>query len=86
MDLKDRERRLDLNQMTNEQVEQISLQVGTKVRDICDDAASKINAILGIYGASAKIAIKFDKLPNNVKQGMKRPRGRPRKSKADNLT
>lgn len=63
MDLQKRERKVDLSSMTNEQVENISAQVGERVRQICDEAAAKVNAILNIYGASAKIAIAFDGLP-----------------------
>lgn len=57
MDLKDRERKVDVENMSIEQVDQLSVQIGEKVRGICDEAADKINAILAIYGMSAKIQI-----------------------------
>jgi len=30
------------------------VQIGSKVRDLCDEAAAKINAVLAVYGMKAK--------------------------------
>ncbi len=70
MELKDRERKVDVNKMTPDQVDVLSAQIGEKVRNICDDAANRVNAILNIYGMSAKIAIKFNELPKAMKKSI----------------
>lgn len=57
MELKDRERKVDVSSLPQEQVDQLSEQIGSKVRGICDEAADRINAILAIYGMSAKLQI-----------------------------
>lgn len=63
MALQDRVRKVDISKLDNKQLDNVSAQIGEKVRAICDEAAGKVNAILNIYGASAKIAIAFDGLP-----------------------
>jgi len=85
MELRDRERKIDVNALSQEQVDQLSLQIGDKVREICDEAAGRVNALLGIYGMSAKIAIQFDKLPEKMKKKTKAPAKRGRKTKQANL-
>ncbi len=63
MNLKERERKVDVSKMNIQAVDDLSMQIGNKIREITDEAAAKVNAILGIYGMSAKIAIAFDTLP-----------------------
>ncbi len=67
----DRERKIDLKKMPSTEVEQLSVQIGDKVRLICDEAAVKVNQILAIYGMSAKIAIQFDEAPQTEKTDIK---------------
>ena len=55
-----RERKVDVNQLPPEQVDQLSIQIGDKVRGIVDEAADKVNALLKVYGLSAKIALAFE--------------------------
>lgn len=86
MDLRDRERKVDITNLDNDQLDNLSAQIGDKVRAICDEAAVKVNAILKIYGASAKIAIAFDKLPQNKEKKTRVPSRRTRKDKQANLT
>lgn len=71
MELQNRERKVDIAKLDNDQLDILSAQIGEKVRAICDEAAGKVNAILKIYGASAKIAIAFDGLPEKKE---KKPR------------
>lgn len=85
MNVHGRERKVDISKMTLEQVDSLSNQVGQKVQQICDEAASKINEILNIYGMSAKMAIQFDKLDGKEKQEPKAPKKRGRKPKQANL-
>jgi len=86
MDLQSRERKVDIAKLDNEQLDILSAQIGEKVRAICDEAAGKVNAILKIYGASAKIAIAFDGLPETKEKKPKSSTKRPRKAKQANLT
>lgn len=60
MELKRRERKVNLDQMSAEQVDQISLQLGEKVREICDEAVAKANKLLSVYGMTAKMQIVLD--------------------------
>lgn len=85
MNVHGRERKVDVSKMSMEQVDNLSIQVGQKVQQICDDAAAKINEILNIYGMSAKMAIQFDKLDKKDKQEPKAPKKRGRKPKQANL-
>ena len=75
----DRERKIDIETLSPEQVDQLSVQIGAKVRGICDDAAGQINRILAVYGMSAKIAIEFDQKPNKLKDKITAPKKRGRK-------
>ena len=83
MELKERERKVDITKMSREQVDSISQQIGDKVREICDEAVLKANKILNIYGMSAKMQIVIDhpelaKAPP-VQKEPKKKRGRPKK-------
>ena len=64
--MQQRERKIDVNGLTIEEADRLSSQIGNKVRDICDEAAVKINTILKIYGMSAKLAIVFDEISKDV--------------------
>lgn len=85
MELRDRERKIDINQLDSAQVDSLSEQIGEKVRQICDEAAAKVNAILNIYGASAKIAIAFEGLPEKKQKKLKSAPKKTRKPKQANL-
>lgn len=85
MELKDRVRKVDIDSMPADQVDSLSQQIGEKVRSITDEAAAKVNSILNIYGMSAKIAIKFDKLPKAMANKTKTPRKSSKRVKQDNL-
>lgn len=82
MSLEQRERKLDLSKMSIEEVDNLSAQIGEKVRMICDETAEKVNKILSVYGMTAKIAIAFDELD---KKKDVLPKKRGRKPKASNL-
>ena len=79
MEVRDRERKVDVSKMTNEQIDVLKVQLGDKVREICDEAAAKVNAILGIYGGQpVKIGIVFDDLADKKE---KKPKAAPKKAK-----
>lgn len=85
MELKDRKRSFDISKLSPQDMDNLSVQIGEKVRNICDEAAAKVNAILSIYSMSAKIAIAFDDLPGKRAEEPKKKPGRPRKVKQNNL-
>ncbi len=80
-----RERKVDVNTLPPDQVDQLGIQIGDKVRGICDEAALKVNALLKIYGMSAKIAIAFETVPEAMEKTLNPPKKRGRKPKNSNL-
>lgn len=70
MELKDRERKVDVNMMSPAEVDILSIHLGNKIKAICDEAVAKANAILNIYGASAKMQIEIKELPKEVATAM----------------
>lgn len=85
MELNERVRKVDVSKMTPEEVDRLSVQIGAKVREICDEASAKANAILGIYGMKAKIAIAFNEIPKEMEKSFEAPKKRGRKPKQNNL-
>lgn len=83
--LRDRERKLDVNKLSPEQVENLSVQIGDKVRSICDETTDKLNMLLKIYGLSAKIAIVFNDLDGNEVSRYTKKTRKKRKTKRNNL-
>jgi hypothetical protein len=77
----ERERKVDLNTMSVSEVDVLSTQVGNKVREICDEANSKANALLNIYGAKCKIVIEIEELPQIMANpmGLTKPKRKPYK-------
>lgn len=71
MELKDRERKISIDNMSQNEVDNLSAQVGDKMREICEEAAKRANSILNIYGMSAKIAIAFEELPEAIEKSLK---------------
>ena len=57
----DRKRSVDTNALSDEQVELLQEQIGTKVRDLVDATIEKANKILNIYGLQAKMQIIIQK-------------------------
>jgi len=85
MNLKERERKVDLNLMSAPEIDVLSIQLGNKMREICDEAAQKANALLNIYGMNAKIAIAFDTLPDQMKHMVETPKKKRVRRKKSNL-
>lgn len=69
MELKDRERKLDITKLPVEQVDVISKQIGEKIRQICDKACQEANSILKVYGMTAKMQILIEH-PDLIKQAL----------------
>lgn len=52
-----RTRKVDVEKMDAEKVEELSEKIGTKVKDIVDKAVEDANKILNVYGVEAKMEI-----------------------------
>jgi hypothetical protein len=74
----DRERKVDVTKLPEDQVDALSIQIGDKVRGIVDEAADRINKILAVYGMSAKIAIAYE-IPEGSKFIEQDPKPAPKK-------
>lgn len=85
MELKNQSQSLETTKLTAQNVESLSEQIGVQVRDICDEAALRVNAILAIYGMSAKIAISFDGLQDKKIEATKKKPSKAKKQKQINL-
>jgi hypothetical protein len=87
MDLKDRKREIDVQKLTPEQADELSTQIGEKIRLICDKAVLDANRILNIYGMEAKMQIAISEIAKMAKEEektipelpVKKKKGRPRK-------
>lgn len=73
MELKDRERKVDIKALTPEQADALSAQIGKEIAKIMDEANLKCNALLNIYGMQTQIGYKIVELGTKLKK--------PRKSK-----
>lgn len=56
----ERERSIDINNLSRKDAENLSIQIGEKVTAMVDEAAGKINNLLKIYGMSAKLQVVID--------------------------
>lgn len=56
-DILNRKRNVDVSKLTEDQIDQLSNQIGEKVRLMIDDTCNKINDMLKIYGVQAKMQI-----------------------------
>lgn len=62
MDLKERKRSIDIEKLSDEQVKTLYIQIGEKVKDICDKAVWSANRILNLYGMECKMAFQIRKI------------------------
>lgn len=69
---RDRPRKVDVNALTQEQVDQIQKQIATEMAKIMDDANVKCNAMLNIYGLQTKIHYKIVQISENTDKKPKR--------------
>lgn len=53
----ERKRLININNLSIEEAESLSSQIGDKVREISDEATNKINDLLNIYGMKAKFSL-----------------------------
>lgn len=78
----ERNRSIDINKLSKEDIENLQVQIGAKVREICDEAVEKANRILNIYGMKAKMQIAVQGINEESKKApeqAKKKKGRPRK-------
>jgi hypothetical protein len=86
MDLKDRERKVEINKLDKEQINQLGIMISEKINQICTGAAEEVNKILSVYGLNAKMSILFEELPKNESMqvtNLPKKRGRKPKQKTE---
>jgi hypothetical protein len=64
----DRSRKVDLESLSVEQVDQLSNQIGSKLREIIEQAALEANRIANVYGMQVKLAVQFSPLEEEEKK------------------
>lgn len=70
----ERERSLDINKLSKEDMTNLSNSLGQKTREMVDEAANKINALLKIYGMTAKLQVVIEQLGAPKPKKARRPR------------
>lgn len=78
MKLAERERKIDISQLSTKEVDNLSKQISDKALAICEDAAKEVNKILAVYGMSAKISLVFNELQQQPEQA---PKARNKRAK-----
>ena len=82
--VQERKRSFDINKLSQEQAQEISAQIGEKVRLICDEACEKANKILNIYGMKAIMQIAImpegEEVDKSTEPKTQKKRGRPKKA------
>lgn len=92
----ERIRSVDLSKLSVEEADRLSVQIGEKIKLICEKSIEEANRLLSIYGMKAQMQIVIEELtkievpastakPTQVEaKPAKKPR-KPRSKKADNL-
>ena len=60
-----RERKVNVENMDNEQIRVVEDQISAKLRVIIDNACEEANKLLNIYGLEAKMQFSLDKKESN---------------------
>lgn len=71
MELKDRQRKIDINSLSPDQADALSAQIGKEIAKIMDEANNKCNALLNIYGLETQIGYKVTKIGEKTKKRRK---------------
>jgi hypothetical protein len=65
----ERKRQIDPEKLSDEQIQQLSDQIGGKLREICDKACEEANRILSVYNMKARMQIELTSKEFDEKQG-----------------
>jgi hypothetical protein len=65
----ERKRQIDPEKLSDEQIQQLSDQIGGKLREICDKACEEANRILSVYNMQARMQIELTSKEFDEKQG-----------------
>lgn len=65
----DKERKVNVEKMSNEQVDNLSERLGNKIADILNKAAEDCNRLMNVYGL--EILVNYKMKPNKAKQPKK---------------
>ena len=52
-----RKRKIDVSKLSNERIDELSDQIGEKVRKLVDETIKKVNKMLAVYDMQAKMQI-----------------------------
>lgn len=63
---KQRQRKVDVKKLTSEQVEKLQEQIGKELSKIFDEAGSKANQLLNIYGLQVQIGYEIKEVSENT--------------------
>jgi hypothetical protein len=64
-----RERRVNAENLSDEQLQQLSEAIGQKLRELCDNACEQANRILEVYGMKAMMQFEIKPKDFDKKQG-----------------
>lgn len=62
----DRVRKVDINNLPEEQLKEIEAKLTAKLREIIDDSVAKANRLLNIYGMEAVMGFELRKIDENI--------------------
>ena len=71
MESQGKDQQVDIEKLSIEQADALSVQIGQAIAQIMDEANSKCNAVLNIYGMQTQIHYKLVKLGENPKKQRK---------------
>ncbi len=82
---KDRARKIDVNAMTLEQADRLSVEIGKELAKIMDEANLKCNEMLNIYGLQTKIHYKIVQIGEKTEKKAKSPKRMKKEPKMQSL-
>lgn len=84
-DHKNRARRIDVNKMTIEAADRLSLEMGKELAKIMDEANGKANELLNIYGLQTQISYQIVQVGEKIEKKAKSPRRMKKELKTQSL-
>ncbi len=84
-DHKQRARRIDVNSMTMEAADRLSVEIGKELAKIMDEANNKANEMLNIYGLQTQIHYKIVQVGEKIEKKPKSPKRMKKQVKPQSL-
>lgn len=83
-----RERKVDLNKLSEEQLQNLQTEINKKVSQVINEAEAELNSILNIYGIGFRMVVALDrkdrvdeKMAEQIKTGSKKKTKKKKKKK-----